>query len=155
MTIPEKLKVLTDIAKRLNENNIKWGVGASLLLYLKGITDTFQDIDIMVTAEDVDRLRITLSEIGKMQPSNPNKMYRTRHFYEFVIDGVDVDVMEGFVIVKDGLEYDCSFTSDSIYEYINISGENIPLQSVSDWRRFYELMGRDAKVEMIDRALDK
>ena len=99
MTIPEKLKVLTDIAKRLNENNIKWGVGASLLLYFKSITDTFNDIDLMVTAEDVDRLRTVLSEIGKMRPSNPNKMYRTRHFYEFVIDGVDVDVMEGFVIV--------------------------------------------------------
>ena len=155
MTIPEKLKVLTDIAKRLNENNIKWGVGASLLLYFKSITDTFNDIDLMVTAEDVDRLRTVLSEIGKMRPSNPNKMYRTRHFYEFVIDGVDVDVMEGFTIVRDGVEYDCSFTSDSIDEYINLNGEKIPLQSVSDWRRFYELMGRDAKVEMIDRALDK
>ena len=55
--------------------------------------------------------------MGELQPANPNVKYRTHRFYEFVIDGVDVDVMEGFAIVKDGVEYDCSFTEKSIRQY--------------------------------------
>ncbi len=61
--------------------------------------------------------------MGELQPANPNVKYRTHRFYEFVIDGVDVDVMEGFAIVKDGVEYDCSFTEKSIRQYEKVDGQ--------------------------------
>lgn len=48
--------------------------------------------------------------------------------------------MEGMVIVKDGREYDCTFTAESIAEHIIVNGQDIPLQYVSDWRGYYELM---------------
>ena len=42
------------IASKLNAAGIVWDVGASLLLYLHGITDEFHDIDLMVRQEDAD-----------------------------------------------------------------------------------------------------
>lgn len=149
-TIDEKLRVLSAIAHELNKRPIVWAVGASLLLYLKNKTSNFNDIDIMICEDDVDKLRESMLQIGKLETPNLNKQYKTRHFLEFTVDGVDVDVMAGFVIVKDGIEFDCSFTREQIAEYIQINNESIPLQSLADWRRYYELMGRFAKVEMID-----
>lgn len=152
MMIRHKLDVLSRIAKRLNAEGVTWAVGASLLLYLKGIAKSFHDIDIMTTEEDAERVKRALGEIGEIQPANPNQQYKTRHFYEFVVDGVDVDVMAGFVIVRDGVAYECPFAADSIAEYADVNGQRIPLQAVADWRRYYDLMGRTAKVDLIDRA---
>ena len=149
--LEHKLTVLSDVAHILNENGIVWAVGASILLYFKGKTDFFNDIDIMVVENDADKLKKLLLPMGVMAPPNPNKQYKTRHFFEFTIQGVDVDVMAGFVIVKDEIEYNCSLRREQIAEYIQVNDENIPLQSLEDWRNYYDLMGRTQKVEMIDK----
>ena len=91
--------------------------------------------------------------MGVLAPPKPDHQYKTRHFLEFVIQGVDVDVIAGFVIVKDGRDYDCPFGPEQIEEYLQLNGETIPLQSLRDWRRYYELMGRTSKVEIIDRSI--
>lgn len=67
-----------------------------------------------------------------------------------MIDGVEVDMMAGFVIVRDGVDYDCSLLPEQVAEYIQLKGETIPLQSLDDWRRYYELMGRTEKVKLIE-----
>lgn len=59
--------------------------------------------------------------------------------------------MAGFVIIHKGKEYDCSLQLESITEHFLINDIYIPLQSLDDWRRYYVLMGRTEKVEMIDR----
>lgn len=145
-----KLSVLAKVAERLNQAKVTWAVGASLLLYLKGRTDIFHDIDIMVLETDVERAKEILSQMGKLQPANPNVQYKTRVFLEYVIDGVDMDVMAGFVIVKDGQEYDCSLKKEEIAETISVNGQQIPLQSLETWKYYYKLMGRDKKVKMLE-----
>lgn len=147
-----KLDVLSQAAERFNAQGIIWAVGGSLLLYLKKIADSFHDIDIMVKKEDAESAKRILCDMGELRPPKSDEKYKTQHFYEFLIDGVDVDVMGGFTIVKDHEEYDCSLSQDSISEFVDVNGQRIPLQAVSDWRRYYALMGRDAKVAMIDRA---
>ena len=149
--LDEKLKVLSDIAHILNKNHVVWAVGGSLLLYFKGKTDIFHDIDLMILEEDIEKLKNLLLPLGKLAPPHSDKQYRTRHFLEFTIETVEIDVMAGLVIVKDEHEYDCSLLPEQIAECTRINGETIPLQSLSDWRRYYELMGRTSKVEMIDR----
>ena len=122
-----------------------------MLLYFKGKTDIFHDIDLMVGEKDIDAAKALLLTIGDLLPEKPNPQYKTRHFLEFSVDGVDVDVMAGFIIVRDGKDYDCSLLPEQIEEYIPLNGELIPLQSLRDWRKYYELMGREAKVAMIDK----
>ncbi len=149
MEIDKKLKVVAKISKRLNSAGVVWAVGASLLLYFKARTDTFNDIDIVCAEQDFASVKRVLGGFGSHKPSRPNERYRTANFAEFSVEGVDVDVMAGLVIVKDGHEYSFSLSQNDIAEYIELEGERIPLQSLAAWRRYYELMGRDEKAEMI------
>ena len=66
-----------------------------MLLYFKGITSVFRDIDIMVKTEDADRVREVLSGMGTIEASRPSPKFKSKVFFELTIDGVDVDVMVG------------------------------------------------------------
>lgn len=149
----QKIELLKKIARRFHSANITWALGASMLLYFKKITTDFHDIDLMIVDDDVDAVRTILSEMGELQPPNPNARYQTKTFMEFVIDSVDVDVMAGFCILHDGKCYDCSLKEEQIVEWLSLDGESIPLQSPRLWHRYYKLMGREDKAEMIENAL--
>lgn len=151
----EKIEVLKKIAHRFNEAHVVWALGASMLLYFKGITSEFHDIDLMIANEDVECVRTILSEMGEIQPPNPNSKYRTKTFMEFIIDSIDVDVMAGFSIISDGKVFDCSLQEEQVVEKMSLGTELIPLQSPLLWREYYQLMGRTEKVKMIECALSK
>lgn len=148
----EKIELLKKIAHRFNEFNIVWALGASMLLYFKGIASDFHDVDLMIANSDVECVRKILSEMGEIQPPNPNSKYQTKTFMEFIIDFIDVDVMAGFSILNDGKLFDCSLKEESIIEWMPLDGEKIPLQSPLLWCEYYKLMGRKEKVEMIEKA---
>lgn len=109
---------------------ITWALGASMLLYFKGITSDFHDIDLMVANEDADKARTILMQMGTLEPQNPNPKYKTKLFMEFVVDYVDIDVMVGSAIVN-GTE------------------------TVDLWCEYYRLMGRTEKVHMIEKFVGK
>lgn len=148
-----KIELLKEIARRFNAAGITWALGASMLLYFKGIASTFHDIDLMISNEDVDSVRKILSAMGELQPPNPNPKYKTKAFMEFVIHAVDVDVMAGFSILNNGKIYDCSLKKEQIAEWLTLGDTKIPLQSPALWREYYELMGRKEKVDMVESAL--
>ena len=149
----QKIELLKEIAQRFHAADITWALGASMLLYFKGITSTFHDIDLMISNEDVDSVRRILSEMGELQPPNPNPKYKTKAFMEFVIHAIDVDVMAGFSILNNGKIYDCSLTKEQIVEWLTLGNVKIPLQAPALWCEYYKLMGRKEKAEMIENAL--
>lgn len=151
-TIEKKLNVLSKVAKELNKADITWAIGASLLLYFKGIANEFHDIDIMVDEKDVESIKKILLAFGTLQPKNLNMQYKTKHFMEFKIDGVDFDVMAGFVIINNSKEYYFPLERKSIKDYIRMQDVIIPLQSIEEWRTYYKLMGRIEKVKIIDNG---
>ena len=112
--IEDKISLLKRIAHRLNEAQVEWCLGASMMLYFKGIVSEFHDIDLMIS----------------------------------------VDVMAGFAIVREGEIYDCSLRKDQISDQLMLDGEVIPMQSPRLWCRYYRLMGRSAKADMIEKALE-
>lgn len=150
MEISEKLAVLARVAHRLNGEDITWAVGASLLLYFKGIVADFHDIDLSVAEADVPAVRAALDGMGAVQARQPDERYKTRTFLEYAIDGVELDIMAGFAIVADGVEHYLPLRKADIAEHIQLAGEVIPLHSLAQWRTYYSLMGREAKVRLID-----
>lgn len=145
-----KLAVLARVARALNGAGVCWAVGGSLLLYFTGRADRFRDIDLMAREEDAGRLLAALCPMGALHPPRPDPRYRTRCFLQFTIDGVDVDVMAGMVILAGGREHDCSLRPERVTGRVLVEGEPVPLQALEDWRRYYALMGRPEKVRMID-----
>lgn len=79
--INEKIEVLRKIAHQFNEEEVIWALGASMLLYFKGITSEFHDIDLMIAEKDVDSVRKILSEMGKLHPSKPNPGVSDKNIY--------------------------------------------------------------------------
>ena len=133
--LERKWAALGRIAEAFNRAGLVWAVGGSLRLYLKGKTGRFADLDLMVREEDAETASGLLSEMGRRTPTAPNPAYRTRCFEEWQVDGV---------------EHDCSLLPEQIAEWVTVKGQRIPLQSLADWRRYYQLMDRPEKVRMID-----
>ena len=147
----KKLHVLSQIAKALNERGVIWAVGASGMLYLNGVTDTFHDLDIMVSEACAECAEEALAALGRLIERNPNPQYRTKRFLEYTVADVEVDMMAGFVIVKGGISYPAPFDETHIEKYVEVDGQTVPLQSLSDWERYYTLMNRPAKAAMCRR----
>ena len=155
MTNEIKIATFLKVAKILNENNITWAVGASLLLYFKGITNKFNDIDLMVAEKDIEKTKTIFLSLGKEYPKNPNLQYKSKCFLEFNVDGIDFDIISGFVIVNNNCDHYFPLEKNSIAEYFCLENTSIPLQSVNDWLTYYTLMNRKEKGEMIKNYLNK
>ncbi|MDI9540250.1 MAG: hypothetical protein QM204_02075 [Bacillota bacterium] len=150
--IKEKLEVLAVIADKLNENNITWAIGASSMLYLRNIVQEFDDLDLLIKQEDALKAKEILLKMGTLKESVSGS-YATKYFYEFLINGVEVDVMAGFKIVKDDIIYDCSLKDEDIKESVIVNGINIPLDSLENWLYYYRLMERAQKVSIIENHI--
>jgi len=144
-----KLKVLKLIANKFNENNIHYAVGASVLLYFKGIVNEFHDLDILIDVNDSDRVKDILNQLGTLKYTPSNSNFNTKTFLQYVVDGVDIDIIGGFIIVKDGIDYDCSL-QETIDDYVYLDEIKIPLDTLDNWYKYYKLMGRDNRVKLIE-----
>ena len=82
-------------------------------------------------------------------------MFRTNLFLEFLIDSFEVYFMAGFAIVKDGKVYDCALRKEQIVEKMLLGTEVFPLQTPLLWCKYYRLMGRAEKAEMIEKSMDR
>jgi len=83
--IKHKLTVLAHIAEEFNHKDVTWAIGASLLLYFKGITSEFHDIDIMIAEDDVETVKEILLSLGNIIQSKPNSKYKTKWFCSFML----------------------------------------------------------------------
>ena len=151
--IGQKIELLKKIALQFEKAHITWALGGSMMLYFKGIVPAFQDIDLMVADADAQTAQSILCSMGQMQPQTPNPKFRSKAFMEFVIDSVDVDVIAGFAIVSGDSVVDCSLQKEQIVERMPLGEACIPLQSAALWCRYYRLMDRTEKAQMIEQAL--
>lgn len=151
--IGQKIELLKKIALQFEKAHITWALGGSMMLYFKGIVPVFQDIDLMVADTDAQTAQSILCSMGQMQPQPPNPKFRSKAFMEFVIDSVDVDVIAGFAIVSGDSVVDCSLQKEQIAERMPLGEACIPLQSPALWCRYYRLMDRNEKAQMIEQAL--
>lgn len=148
--------ILKKIAELLNEQKITWGVGGSVMLNYYGIIQGPGDIDILVHLKDINKLDNILSKIGKKQERLPNKIYKTKYFYEYIIDEIEIDVMAGLCICFNGKDHLFDFTRDSIGDFMEIDNIKIPLSKLSDWYDIYKLLpNREEKVTLIEEYRGK
>lgn len=147
-------KTLSYIGEKLNNSNIVWGVGASILLNQSGLIDKPNDIDIFVDIKDINRADEILKSIGEKKQWEKTATYSTKYFYEYIINGVDVDVMAEFAVNHNSGVFEYIFGYDSISEFKKINGVDIPFTSLEDWYVIYQLIpDREAKVNIIESYL--
>jgi hypothetical protein len=145
---------LSYMGEKLNGSNIIWAVGASILLNQFGLINKPNDIDIFVDIKDIDRADEILKSIGEKKKWEKTAAYSTKYFYEYIIDGIDVDVMAGFAVNHNNGVFEYIFDYNSISEFKIINGVNIPFTSLEDWYIIYQLIpNREPKVNLIEKYL--
>jgi len=149
----DKIKLLIKIARIYNENNITWNLGAACMLYLRGIVKKFDDIDLMVSLKDVNKVEEIMSKYCKKSIEETTSQYKTKVFLEYIIDDIDVDVMAGFTIVKNGKDYYFPLEPSENSDFIVLDNTEIYLEKVEKWLEYYKLMGRRDKISIIENHI--
>ena len=149
----DKLLVLTQLADLLNRQKLRWAVGGSLMLYLRGVVSDFEDIDLFVTLEDAQQVIELLDQVAIPQETVPSEQFQTVVYKKYLMDGVFIDVMAGFKVVVSDRVMDCSLTSETQLTRLIVYNQEVPLYTLSEFRDFYTYMNRMSKVELIDAYL--
>ena len=150
MNINEKLEILNIIAIKFNQNNITWAIGGSLLLYFNNITEHFNDIDLMICEQDAIKAKELLSDIAILLAQKNSEQFKTKHFYQFNLNNLNIDLMAGFTIIINNKTHYYPLLNNDITNIITINNNVLPLHSISVWRTLYQLMDRVDKVKLID-----
>jgi len=147
-TLPVIKNALLDIANTLNSRNITWGLGGSLLLFIKGYKTNVNDIDIIVHSKDLMDLKEVISKY-EINEKEKTAKFLTNHFYTFNIKSINIDIMVGFV-VKNEIDIFAFREKEISTSKICIDGENIYLSSVSEWKKAYTAMNRIDKILLLN-----
>jgi hypothetical protein len=155
--IKKKCAALAGIARALNGAKVTWAVGASALLYFYELTDTFNDFDLLICLEDIDRAKTAIREAGAQAKHGrvpADAGFASAIFEEYQLDGADFDVLCDFTICRKDALYRYPFSAERVAGSVVAEGENIPLAALEDWYVLYLLMsGRGKKATMIARRL--
>ena len=142
------------IGDQFNKEKIFWGVGASIVMKCYGIYGTPHDIDLCVDEKDIQTANEILKNMGIRKLPIESGIFATKFFYQYEINGTDVDVMGGFAVNYDGGKYQYIFDDKSITQIKNINGVKIPITALEDWYAIYQLLpGRKAQVKTIENYL--
>jgi len=148
------IQLIHKIADLLDEKNIQWALGGSLLLKHYKLVDVCHDIDIMVSMDHVDILDSVLSSLGSKEVRQEHSIYKTVYFYEYLIDGIEVDVMAGMTINHDQGQYVYPFDQESIQYLVDPWSKELPYTCMEDWFVIYQVIpNRQAKVDLIEGYL--
>ena len=146
LNLDQKLKTFKKVAEALNQSRVNWGVGASLLLWFKGIVEEFDDIDLLVNLDSVLELERILKCFGNEKPQSLNAHFQSDFFKTYIIDELEFDVIGGFRIIEKEKHY---FPFIKAYETYDLDGISIPLDNLTSWIDYYSLMSRPLKAKLI------
>nr|WP_307775942.1 hypothetical protein [uncultured Cetobacterium sp.] len=147
-------KLLKKIALFLNAKKVSWAVGGSTMLNYYNISQTINNLDIVTTIEDIDSIHSTLSSMGTTKQRTPNSNFKTKYFFEYTIDGINVNLMSGLCVMLGDTEHHFPFNKESVGDIMYLDTVPIPLAKLGDWYNIYKLLpNRDHKVEAIKKYL--
>jgi hypothetical protein len=141
--------------KLLNNHDIHYGVGGSLMLKQMGFDVTPHDVDIVVHERDILKVVKLLSECAILQPPIESGAYLTKHFFRFVLNETHIDIITNFAYAHDEGHYHALFDKISIVKTSEIDGLTIPLMSLEEWYVIYQIMKRDKQIFLIEEYWKK
>lgn len=141
--------VLHKLCQLFHDNNIRFALGGSCLLYYHGIPVNPADIDILIDERDIDSLLRCIEPFQSVE-TDPSTIYTTTWFRSLKMDGIKIDVMSNFAIQTKNEHYHFPFAIETTVIENNL---NIPLSSLREWELAYTHMNRLDKVKQIQKRL--
>ncbi|SNZ14600.1 hypothetical protein SAMN05421503_2510 [Terribacillus aidingensis] len=128
------------VLKLLEEHEVPYSIGGSLLLFLKGLPVQPNDVDLLVKPENFTQAKQVLQKRAvQTEDKPPQGCYSTKACTTFtVLDDIQVDLMTDFAITyKDNL-FRMPFTAVMEQTAVGI----LPLSSMEAWYVMYWLLPR-------------
>jgi len=145
-----KLQTLAKVGNALQQAGVLFAVGGSAMLYRNGLSENFNDIDLVVAKKDAQKADDVLSTLGPRAEMRPSGVFETAIFRSYEVDGIGVDVMAGLAIRHGEGVYHYVFDEASICGFWPVYGKTLPLCALEDWCVLYHLMpGKEEKAERI------
>lgn len=143
---------LRKLLKQLENKNLTWAIGGSLMLSIRGLKTTPNDIDLLVTKKDAQTISGILDSMGtRLNPISSHPVFTSSYFAKYEVDGVGIDVMADFGVKHKAGLYVCPFATDLVTTTHVVDKSPCPLSSIEDWYVLYSLMpNREGKVELIE-----
>jgi len=151
--VEHKINILKQISALFNQHHIKWIVGGSCMLYLRGIVDTFDDIDIMILEVDQAKATQLLSQSMSLKTKNGQGIYRTKALHYGVLDEVKIELLIDFAIVYNGAVYEFPVDVKRQYDTVDADGIILYLAPLDEWLFCYKYMDRPKKIQLIEQFL--
>lgn len=148
--------VLFRMANILNQTNITWAIGASMMLNLSEIDIDVHDIDIMVSQDDFALACNALIGICDEIRVEESNLFRTKQFKRYVCDGIEIDIMSGMGIIHKLGFFEYQFKKEDIEKVMYVDSTRLPLCYIEDWYIFYHLMSnRYTTLQKIERYFNE
>ncbi len=148
-----KIETLIEIAEKLNQNNITWALGGSGMLYFYKIVDNFNDLDLLIVENDVDKFN-EIFENYNFKEIKSSGLFSSKYFSKGKINDIEIDVIAGFTINENDISHYYPLNVDDVNVCL-LNDVEIKLDSLTNWLTYYNLMGRSEKSKLIsDRLLE-
>ncbi len=141
MNKKEILEILKIIFKSIKNQNPIWRLEGSANLYLQWVNVNVRDLDITTTKESLDIFRNILNQ------------YIVRDFFNEKINADSIVCDINWFEVELNYYYDEFLNMFDKIQKIEIENMQIPILPLKDAKKFYELIDRKEKVELIEKYL--
>lgn len=141
------VQLLAELAARLNERAIVWGLGGSAMLHYYGLAEDPRDLDLLIAETDADRAAEALQSMGRLEELPPKPPYCSKRFIRLYADGMETDLIALFRLEHSSGVYEYGLDTGSITRNVRVENTDVPLTAPEDWYVLYQLMGR------VERAL--
>lgn len=140
---------LNELVKILNENKIVWGIGGSYLLYVYGLYDNPNDLDIWIEPSDMQMVKKLFCEYEEIETNIqlPKEFHLKIKYFE-----IEVDFVSCFIVTPNKYKFSYYISPETI-KYIKLkNGQPIPCTLLEDWYIIYKLLHRESKAKIIEKV---
>lgn len=136
----ERKEVFFELVSKFKARGVKWAIGCSMDLFLRGLTDEFHDFDIIVAKESVPLIETIMSEIGgELVATGGNGFCESDVYLNYHINRVDVDIISGFRVMTFNTQYYYQYDESEV-DYMEFSGIRVPLICLEAMYVLYYMM---------------
>ena len=131
----ERKEVFLKISKLFKERGVKWTVGCSMSLFIRGIVDEFHDMDLIVDMESIPEIKAIMEEIGAvLEGTGGNGFCESDMYFHYQVGRVDVDIISGFRVNTYNTTYYYPFNEEEVdvveLEEVGLDVPLIPLEAM-------------------------
>jgi hypothetical protein len=155
MTISQHLEVLRKILTQLKDRPVNWAVTGSLGMALQGVPVEVHDIDIQTDGDGAYEIERYLAEFVVKPVRYRESEHIRSHFGVLEIDGIKVEIMGAIQKRIDLQVWEQPVQIESYRRWVTIADMPVPVLSLEYEYQAYLRMGRDDKIEILRRWLQR